>query len=278
MNEIQELETKKQILNNEISILADAQIRLSKDIETLTPQINSLRKEYQALTSALKETSERIAQKEAERNEELNRRDTDLSSAIKKNAEDSLMLEESRCELNSRQESLNQIKKEIDAQRILNEEQASHNEIVRITLQEKEDKLYNLSESFSSDEKRLKALSDFLEDREEVVDKSAHDLDNAIYEQTKREEALDALNNLLIQKQEKISIYEREILNTHLDLEKEKAELVSRENKIYEDKKTNEGLLQIIDEEKKKIQLAWLKINKANQDRQLDIDIKDLQK
>lgn len=274
----EDLEKNISILNARNSELADMQVILSKDIERLRPILAGLEGRISVLNTEIVVVEKRIAEKEAQRNESLNKREEEISELDNKyrnmRAEyDSLLNSLVDREIQLQQEQ-GRIKKDADKNYedlITNKSEAKRLELLNSSIQEAMDILLK-------DQERIASLKSFLETQQSMLDEKETLIENKEEEVSKREEALAGIESLFAQRDEEYKKKDNSLIAASLAICHQKDDLKLREDAIKEKESYAAGELKLIEEEKKKITLAWLQVNKKIQDNKIDIELKELQK
>jgi hypothetical protein len=268
---IEELEKK----NTE---LAEVQVALSKDIEKIHPMLNAAEGRLSVLNAEIAVVEKRIAEKEAQRNESLNIREENIKAA----EEIKIQTEEYVLSLNKKQQEIDTYlinkRLELDEKTKLLDERQKNLEISEniLTKEIKENK--ESLESLIADEKRLSDLRSFVETQQTAVNEKEINLEARAEALALKESALVNIQSLLDQREEEFRKRDLALVDAMLRLSQAQDDLKKRENIIKAREEYTIGEIKIIDEERKKLQLGWLQINKKIQEKQIDIELKELQK
>lgn len=275
---IEDLEKKASVLNARNAELADMQVTLSKDIEKIQPMLNAAEGRLSALNAEIAVVEKRIAEKEAQRSEELDKREDLLIST-----------EVSVCEAKADYDAR---KNDLEAKEIVMREEIARLAEARDLIDKGIEKLTNDRTAFAkelsdygqkisdliADQKRLADLRSFIETQQAAIDEKETEVEAKAEEITKKEEALAGIESLYAQREAEFRQKDISLVDSMLQLSRLKDELKKREDDVAAKESYAAGEIKIIEEEKKKITLAWLQVNKKIQDKQVDIDLKDLQK
>jgi chromosome segregation ATPase len=277
-NDNEDKKKEAEELQNKIIFLAGQQIELSKSLEALRPEIDALEGKKKALLADLELISNRIAEKESQRNEELNRRDELLQERESAQNSEALRLVELDKKLSAKDNDLKvQYNNLADA--------LNKNLEITQALNGRESLLNILSKRVSDERKRLEdkevLLQEILEDlnkEREALGKREADLVLQINNFKESDKDLQSRIELAQKKEEVLLEGLNKLAADRQSLSEESQKVAERLALADQRDKEYKGQLDIIDQERKKLELGWLQINKKNQDKQLGMDIEAMKK
>lgn len=274
-DEVKAAEDKLKSINDQVAVVANMQVQLGDDVQKLNIEIQGLQAKKDGLLTAIDNLEANIKQKESERNESLNERDTVITDRERHIEHLQEELQTDIDNLDVKEKDLQLRLEVIRADEQLNADKKAANDKKEIELNIKEATLNaQIAENISRagiQEETIKNANDAMAEYKIKGSKA----ENQIIENGKIEEKLTALLDSAQQK-------ESDLNKKLADFEPRKKSLNELEalidSKRIENDHLHEGQLEVIREENKKIQLAWLQINKKIQDHQIDIDIEALKK
>lgn len=278
MPNIEELEKQEEALQGKITDMASYQVSLSKDIEMLKPALKELEDTKAVLMQQIGNLEAAIKQRESERNESLNQRDTDLRKREEINSNAEKVLTKSFDELELAEKNLKFRAEQAAIVEKDNAQMKADLDKLSSIIDEKDKKFTAKENALQEESLDLAHVRSDLEEREKALEENEKSLF------AKEVEIQNTLSNVKELEKHWLQMNQSvEEKNSSLDKSAANMDTLSHELSIRQaqSEKNNEihaAQLNTIQEENKKIQVAWLKINKAIQDKQLNLDLETLKK
>lgn len=258
--------------------LAQSQVSLSNEIAQLRPEVEEIKKRRDQLLADLKEVEARIADKNAERDAAQDEREANILLREEQNETFRAELQERQKEYFKREQALEAERKSVNDQALINEANAKTLQAQRFSFEGKQTEIDRTIKSLVEDEQRLADLKAFFDIQKSDIDIREADVIAREDALARKEEALAALESLYAQKEQTLHDKDIALVDSLISLESQRKALKEEEIKVKENRDYAEGLLKIVEEERKKLELVRLQVNKKIQDNKLDLDLKELQK
>lgn len=274
-NELKEIEKKLENAKRQIAIIANQQVSLSNEINEQRQTITSLNQTKDQLEEELQKLNQEITSRRQSRKDSLNQKEKELRQQEE-------TLKESQSESIEKEKSLT--KREVDLKaredqcQIIERHNADRKEYlnkVEKDLSEKQDELNYLHEKYQSDNTKL---AEAIKKANDLIDENSHKkehLDKLIKENQRQEESYQTKISQLADRE--VIVNKDSIANEERSKKLNELTESIEKSKLDNDRR-HKSQIETIQEQNKKIDVAWLKINQAIKKRQLDLDLEELQK
>lgn len=273
-----ELEQRIAEQQNKLTQLADVETSLSKEIDRQRPVLEMLIKQRDSLTEEIDAANKRIEKKNSEVNENLNIREGAVTNREAQLEGDVAQLSKERDLFETNKKLFIEEVAKQDAISLGNDNKAKLLAEKSALLEQREEEIVHRESETNAkeiknanmDEAIKKRQDELIFQADEIAAQAAKNkiaqksLDDGSEEISKRAAELNELSKSILAKQSELNVTSGQI-----DLKLAQAK---EHDYVYEMQ------LQTLAEEKKKIQLAWLQVNKKIQDNKLDLDLAELQK
>lgn len=277
MPEIEDLQKKKQELTSKVNGLLDAQVALSKDIEKIKPELQSLQDQRGQLKNEIAQLEAHISSREGERNESLNQRDADLAKKEAENSALSNALHKEKDELIDFEKHLNERMDKCLAAEKVNSDKAADLVVLESNLKSRyEDFNQQLSDLKIEQDKNAaleKANADrtiLLNNRQDSIDGLAEEYDKIKQDLDMRGDAIQVEENSQIRQREFLRIFEGELNQRKAQLETKAVEQAAKDKEFV-------SQMEMLDQRNKQLELFQLRLQQKIKEKQIDIDIAELQ-
>lgn len=273
-----DLEEKVKSLQDQAATIAAQQIALSDDVKRLKPEIENLEGRKKTLEEEIQELEKNIASRRLQREEDLNQRDDFLLNREKELLQIAIDWDVRSNYLERKDDDLRKLVEQCKIAEETNFKQALEINGQKDKLDSRENALDAKLASCSEVEQQQAAHNSELIARQKKLDADVVDVSLAMSVQNDRDNIQDDREKTLtaqydfLQK-ERISLEEQ-----NQNSRQGRRDAVESIARAEEHDRIYQGQLKVIEEENKKIRLAWLQVNKRIQDNKLDMDLAELQK